>query len=202
MKDSILSQIENYVFEYFKNNAPAENVYHNISHVQFVVNMVKEISDKTGVSEEDLEILQISAWFHDLGHIKTWEGHEEVSAKLAEKYLNDINYPKASIKKVVGCILATRIPHKPNNLLEEIICDADIAHIGTKDFFDLSDLLKLEIETRKNKKLPDSEWLNKNIEFLTKSKFFTKYAKKTFEETKNTNLLKLQERLNENSLFK
>jgi predicted metal-dependent HD superfamily phosphohydrolase len=194
MKDSILSQIENYIFEYFKNNAPAENVYHNISHVQFVVNMVKEISDKTGVSETELEILQIAAWFHDLGHIKTWEGHEEVSAKLAEKYLNDINYPQESIKKVVGCILATQIPHQPNNLLEEIICDSDIAHIGSKDFFDLSDLLKLEIETRKNEKLSDSEWLNKNIEFLTKSKFFTKYAKKTFEETKNANLLKLQKR--------
>ena len=194
MKDNILNQIENYIFEYFKNNAPAENNYHNISHVQFVVDMVKEIGTHTGISDDDLEILQIAAWFHDLGHIKTWEGHEEVSAKLAEEYLNNINYPQDSIKKVVGCILATKIPHNPHNQLEEIICDADIAHIGSKSFFDLSDLLKLEIENRKNKKISDSEWLDKNIEFITKSKFFTKYAKQTFEDRKNLNILKLQKR--------
>ena len=194
MQDNILSQIENYVFEYFKNNAPAQNVYHNISHVKFVVDMVKEISEHSNISEDDLEILQIAAWFHDLGHIKTWEGHEEISASLAQKYLQNINYPQESADKVLGCILATKIPHNPKSLLEEIICDADIAHIGSKDFFDLSALLKLEIESRKEKKLTESEWINKNIEFLTKSKFFTKYAKLKFDERKNSNLLKLQKR--------
>ncbi len=194
MKEDILSQIENYIFDYFKDQAPAENVYHNLTHVKFVVNMVKEIGENSGISISEQEILIIAAWFHDIGHISKWDGHEEISANFAKEYLNKINYPVEQILQVVNCILATKVPHNPKNKLEEIICDADIAHIGTKDFFNLSDLLKLEIENRKKQKLSDSDWLKTNIEFLTKSKFFTKYAKLKFDERKNSNLIKLQKK--------
>ena len=39
------------------------------------------------VQEADIRNLKIAAWFHDIGHIETWEGHEEVSAKYAQEYL-------------------------------------------------------------------------------------------------------------------
>lgn len=194
MKEDILSQIENYIFDYFKDQAPSENVYHNLTHVKFVVTMVKEIGENSGISISEQEVLIIAAWFHDIGHISKWDGHEEISANIAKEYLTKINYPEEQILQVVDCILATKVPHKPKNKLEEIICDADIAHVGSKEFFHLSDLLKLEIENREKNKISDSDWLKKNIEFLTKNKFFTKYAKLKFEERKNSNLIKLQKK--------
>ncbi len=195
MESNFILEIENYIFDYYKRNAPAENVYHNLTHVKNVVELVKEIGKNTNVTDDEIEMLVISAWFHDIGHIKTWKGHEEVSAELAKEYLSGKNYPAEKIKKITNCIIATKIPHQPNNVLEEIICDADIAHIGSDDFDDQSELLKLEIEKRENKEISELDWLEKNINFLSKNKFFTKYAKLKFDEKKNANLLKLKKRL-------
>ena len=196
MNNEFITEVENYIFNLYKNNSPSENVYHNLKHVKNVVQYVEDIGKNSGVSEDDIEILKIAAWFHDLGHIETWEGHEKVSSEYCEKYLREKNYPENKIEKVVGCILATQIPHDPKHHLEEIICDADIAHLGSEEFFDQSELLKLEIEKREKREISDAEWLKKNIDFITENKFFTKYAKLKFDEVKNSHLLKLQKRYN------
>ncbi len=192
MEQEILISVENYIYDYYKNNSPTTNVYHNLSHIKYVVKLVNEFGTNSGLSEDDLEVLKIAAWFHDIGHIETWEGHEKIGVEHAKKFLSEQRYDNTKIEKVCNCILSTRLPHKPNNLLEEIICDADIAHIGSKEFLDLSDLLRIEIENRKGKKISDSEWLKKNIDFITKNDFFSKYAKFKLEKKRNANLLKLQ----------
>lgn len=191
---NFVSLAENYIYSFFKNNAPSTNVYHNLTHVRNVVNMVEEIGINSGISEEEIEILKIAAWFHDIGHIDQWEGHEEKSAEYAEVFLNEHNFPKEKVEIVSNCIKATAIPHKPKNILEEIICDADISHIGSKDFFNQSDLLKIEIEQRGDQKISEFDWIKKNIDFVTQNGFFTKYARVRFEKQKNKNLLKLQKR--------
>ena len=113
------------------------------------------------------------------------------SAKI---FLESQNYSDEKIIKINQCILATKMPHEPKNLLDEILCDADIHHIGKKKFFVKSNLLKLEIEKRQNKKIDDLEWINKNIEFLSTHNFYTRYAKLNFRERKNKNLLELQKK--------
>lgn len=194
MSQNLLSEIENHIFDYYKEKSPSTNVYHSLTHVKKVVQLVEEIGTNSGLGKEDIEILKISAWFHDIGHLEVWEGHEKESVKYAKEYLGKINYPDDNIEKVAGCICATKIPHEPNNLLEEIICDADISHMGSRDFFDQSDLLKIEMEKRFDEKISDFKWIKKNIEFLTQNGFFTKYAKNQFDEMKNLNLLKLQKK--------
>jgi len=154
MSKKDLNDVENYIYDYYKDNSPSENVYHNLTHVQNIVELVKEIGKDSVVSKEELEIAKIAAWFHDVGYLKTEKDHEKISANFAEDYLSKKNYPAKNIKKVCGCINATKMPHKPTNLLEEIICDADIAHIGSKEFFNQTELLKFEIERREEKK----EW--------------------------------------------
>jgi predicted metal-dependent HD superfamily phosphohydrolase len=194
MNNKFLIEIEEHVVDYYKKFSSEDYFYHTLDHVINVVKLVEEIGVNSEISDEDIEILKIAAWFHDIGHIDTWEGHEEKSAEYANFYLLNKNYSQERIEKVKGCILATIIPHKPKNILEEIICDADIAYIGSTDFFNSSDLLKIEIEKRKRKIISQPEWLLKNIDFLQKNKFFTKYAVSKFEETKNSNLLILKEK--------
>jgi len=194
MNGNIVNEIENYIFDYYKNNAPSENVYHNLAHIRNVVELVEEIGKNSGLTNEDIEILIIAAWFHDIGHNEIWAGHEELSAKFVKEFLSKNNYPARKTEKVLGCIIATKIPHEPKNKLEEVICDADIGHLGSKDFFDQSELLKLEMEKRENIKFSETEWLKKSLDFVSKNKFFTKYAKIKFDDRKNTNLLKLQKK--------
>lgn len=195
MSDKILKNVEDYIINFYATKSPKHNYYHSITHIKFVVNKVLEIGRNEDISEEDLEILQIAAWFHDVGHIESWEGHENVSINHAKNFLQELNYPENKISKVSQCISATQLPSKPKDILEEIICDADIAHIGSEEFLDFSELLKLEIEKRNKTKIKKTEWLKKNIEFVSNHTFFTKYAKTRFEDMRNKNLLMLERML-------
>ena len=192
-----ISEIENHVRNYYYKNNPKENVYHNIDHVIEVVEMVKVISSESKISEKEINQLLVAAWLHDIGHIKIWDDHEELSAKYAEQYMHTCHCNEKDIKTVVGCILATKIPHNPKNILEEIICDADVSHIGSEDFFDKSILLKKEMEFRKNKKYLEKDWLKKNLDFLNETFFFTEFCKKEFNHQRDVNIIKFQKYLNQ-----
>lgn len=191
MNDLILIKIENYITKLYDENSPAENVYHNLSHIKKVVEVIKEICKYSKIENSDLEILTIAAWFHDVGHIFTWEGHEDVSIKYAKKFLEKNNYPKDKIVNVCNCINATKLGIKPNNLLEEIICDADLSHLGSDDFFERSNLLRKEMEVRKKNVFSELEWVKLNKKFIEEQKFYTDYARKMFDKIKKTNLDKI-----------
>jgi hypothetical protein len=59
-------------------------------------------------------------------------GHEML-ALTCQKILNDHKVNQNVINKVAGCT-ATRLPQNPTSLIEQIICDADLFHLGTTDF--------------------------------------------------------------------
>jgi HD superfamily phosphodiesterase len=189
---SITEEASDFVFHLMKLNLPGVYVYHNYRHTTEVVEFVRKLCKKSDVSEGDTEIVTLAAWFHDTGYIEKSENHEEVSAEIASKFLKEKNYPEDKTFKVIECIKATKYPTSPKNLLEEIICDADLYHIGTKDYEDKSDLLRVEWEKSKDKIYTEQEWLKLSIDFLSNHKFYTKHAKKNLEETKLNSILKLQ----------
>jgi len=174
---------------------PGGMVYHNLEHTKEVVDAVEEIGKKSGLSNSEIEMLVLAAWFHDVGISESYSGHEEKSAEIAKKFLAENNYPTEKIEKVANLILVTRMPQNPKNLIEEVICDADILHMGKKGFNTRSQLLKAEREALENKKISDLEWLKSNIEFVAGNKFRTKYAKENFEEQRSKNLAKLQKKM-------
>jgi len=80
-----------------------------------------------------------------------------------------------------------------------MIRDADCAHIGSKNYLDILELLRKEWELTIDKKLSDTEWIEDNITFLaTKHKFNTPEAAANWDKTKGKNLsqlLKTQKKL-------
>jgi predicted metal-dependent HD superfamily phosphohydrolase len=184
--------VEEYVFNLYKNELSSKVVYHNFIHTKSVVDAVIEISEAEKVSKEDVDILKLGAWFHDIGFVLGSDNHEEKSKKIAEKYLVEKGLDKAVINKVKGLIEATKMPQKPTNFLEEILCDADLHHLGTKSFFDKSDLLRAEWELLCDKYYTDIEWLKIDDHFLAHHKFFTNYAFKKFHKQKTANWLKIK----------
>jgi predicted metal-dependent HD superfamily phosphohydrolase len=174
---------------------PKGIVYHNLDHTKEVVTTAEEIGKNSGLSSDDMEMLLIAAWFHDSGITETYNNHEEKSAQIAREFLAMNKYPDEKINTVSNLIIVTKIPQNPKNLLEEIICDADISHIGRKGFNTRSQLLRAEWETLQNKKITDFEWLKSNIEFVAGNKFRTRYAKQNFEKQRLKNLDKLQKKL-------
>ncbi len=195
MNNGILSKVKEFVGKTFRNKGSSEAYYHNFTHTAEVVKVAEEIAAATEINEKDREALSIAAWFHDIGHIKTCEGHEDVGIEMATNFLKENNYPAEGIEKVVALINATRMPRKPKNLLEEIICDADLHHLGTNKFESITELYKKEVEALQCCGIPEKEWNKNNIIFLEQHKFFTDYAKEKFQTQKNINYIRTEKKL-------
>jgi HD superfamily phosphodiesterase len=197
IKSNMLSLVENHVLEMFAKKSVSENLYHNLLHTTEVVEVSHKIAQEENLSDEDLEILLIASWFHDTGYFRCCVGHEDKSAEYANIFLTKENYPSKKIEKVVNCIKATRIPQNPKNKLEEIICDADLQHLGMTDLEERGKILRKEIEIKGIKKLDDIDWLKSSIEFLTTHKFFTNYAIRIFNDQKRINQKQMEKKLKE-----
>lgn len=166
--------------------------YHNISHTEGVVNASVEMGDHYQLPEEDQLALLLAAWFHDTGYIKGIpENHELEGQRIATAYLQRKEVPDSLIEKVTGCIAATKIPQLPKSLIEQIICDADLYHLGTDDFINDNKSLRRELIAISGEEISKKEWRRKNIEFLQQHQYFTDYARVKLEPIKQQHLQRL-----------
>lgn len=202
--DTLLSEVENYVTHLLGSQLKCEYVYHNLAHTQRIVEVVKELSEHSQLTENELENLMIAAWFHDTGFIKNVKNHEEESVQIATRFLNERNISTERIEQIAAIILATKLGHQPKSELEKIITDADCAHLALKNYDEFAILLRKEWELTGFKIMSDLEWNTQNIQFLMEQhQYFTTYALKNWTQAKSKNLSKLlkkQRELKENSL--
>ena len=98
------------------------------------------------------------------------------------------------IKKVTGCIIATRMPQNPTNNIEQIICDADLFHLGSDNFKEKSKLLRDELKEFGGEELSKKEWRQNNIAFLEAHKYFTAFGQTNLQPVKEKNLVELVEK--------
>lgn len=192
LKNNFFKEVRRYVFNLFKKELPAEVVYHNFDHTVEVVNAAFEIGKAENISDNDMELLLLAAWFHDIGNTNGYANHEEESAKIAIQFLNSKDYNTSKIVVVSALINVTKMPQQPKNKLEEIICDADLVHLAKKDFKEKSELLKLEWELLNYKNVSEFDWCCESEIFLTTHSYFTDYAYEKFNYQKAVNLLKLK----------
>ena len=191
-KSEIIIKAEEFVSSLFREKLSPKLIYHNFGHTADTVTIARKIGKKSDLNDEDMEILTLAAWFHDTGYTEAYKGHEVVSIRIAESFLRENGYPEEKIERVTGCIVATKMPQSPKNLTEQVLCDADLVHLGSEDFFEYSDLLKDEWEKMGIFKSDEPVWHNTSVELLSSHKFFTNYAKRKFEPQKTINLIKAQ----------
>ncbi|WP_298520082.1 Pycsar system effector family protein [uncultured Kordia sp.] len=190
--DTLIVEAEKFVVEFFNSNLDSKFVYHNLSHTKRVVSKTEEIIEGLSLSEAEKELLVLAAWFHDTGYTKRMDDHEDDGVVIATDFLRKHSVSEEIITTVSQLIMATKMGYTPQTELEKVICDADCSHIGSKNFSDLSELLRKEWELTKDRVLTESEWLDENIKFLTHShKFHTTFASKNWEKQKGKNLAKL-----------
>ena len=195
LNKELLSKVKEFIGKTFRENGSMDCHYHNFTHTAEVAKVTEEMADAIGVAENDKETLLIAAWFHDVGHTDKCDGHEDIGIKMATEFLKQNNYPDEGIQKVVSLIDSTRMPRNPKNVLEEIICDADLHHLGTSSFEIKAELFRNECEALSKSPINESEWLKTNLKFLEEHKYFTQYAKDKFETQKNINYIKTEKRL-------
>lgn len=166
--------------DFLINHLPKEYTYHTIHHIRDVVEQSERIAKKEKINKEDIADLKLAAWLHDVGYIWEPARHEARGAEYATTVLNAMDFPAQKINKINGMILATKIPQSPKNILEQIICDADLDYLG-REGYEENSLLLLQ-EMRLKKQITDLDWLKIQDQFLSKHAYFTK----TSNATRNT----------------
>ncbi|HEY5970176.1 MAG TPA: Pycsar system effector family protein [Chitinophagaceae bacterium] len=190
-----LSAAQDFVSDLFINKVDKKIHFHTLQHTQEVVAGCETMAEYYHLEDEDRFALLLAAWFHDTGYSGGQAaGHENLSIELATKFLNEHQVDQQVINKVVGCITATRLPQTPHTLIEQIICDADLFHLGTSDFKEKNKLLREELNDFGNLELSKKDWRKKNIEFLSKHTYFTSYAKENLAPLKQVYLQELSKK--------
>lgn len=192
----ILHKAKDYVEILFKDKLSSVYFYHNFIHTTYTVNKAEEIMKNTPVSKEDHEKVLLALWFHDTGYIECAQNHEEKGVEIMKNFLQKENYPESYIEDVSKLILATKITHEPQNLLEKIVKDADCSHFAGHDYNDISDALRKEWELTNVKCFSNDEWNAGNLDMLkNKHKYYTEYAKTNWEPLKKKNIRKIEKKL-------
>lgn len=166
---------------------PSSITYHNAEHTKNVVQAVKHLNQSENVAEQEAELLLTAALFHDAGFLKGYDNHEELSCELAKETLPTFHYTPHEIEKICGLIMATKLPQKPADRLEEILCDADLFYLGSDNYFEGAEGLHTELTTT-GKMNADADWIKFQIDFLKKHRYFTLTALKEQEKKKKENL--------------
>ncbi len=68
--NQLLPDVEEYVTVLFTREWPDSLVYHNIDHTLRVVKNAELIGTHENLNEEEMDIVKIAAWFHDVGYLK------------------------------------------------------------------------------------------------------------------------------------
>ncbi|HVF95867.1 MAG TPA: Pycsar system effector family protein [Flavisolibacter sp.] len=184
----LLAVARAYATDIFTHKVKPEIVFHNLEHTEDVVEACSHMADYHELPEEDRLVLLLAAWFHDTGYATgRAEGHEDVSVQTVTHFLQTKKADEGLIQRVASCILATRMPQMPVNLIEKILCDADLFHLSTDDFKARNELLKQERENLLGHKIDKKEWRKNNIRFLDEHTYFTDYGKEILTQKKAEN---------------
>lgn len=191
----LYKQVESFVRELFEKNQTGTLLFHTLNHTERVVGHVREISAQQQLTEKEQFVLYTAAWFHDTGHLFTDPSrHELRSVELMKDFLTQQMTEEQMTREIGDIILSTRMPRNPQGLLQEILCDADTYHLGTKEFKTTNKLLKKEYSLRHVPE-PKEGWNRSSLNFLESHQYYTDYCHKKLDEGKQKNIDKLRKKL-------
>ena len=184
---SIVASAEQYVMHLLQEGLTKDHIFHNLQHALAVRSAAIDIGQQLHFSQEEMEILELSALFHDVGFVEAYEGHENVSKQIAGTFLEENGYGAFKTEKVLRCIGATLPGKLPQNALEQVIKDADLIGLGMDNYPVALAALRHEWEVFQNKSFSDIEWFELNDKFISSHEFYTEVAKDLYNQKKDQN---------------
>jgi len=134
--------------------------------------------------------------FHDAGHTIGYDKHEDLGCELANEFLPKYGYSQEQIDKICEIIMATQMPPKPQDLLQKIICDADLDYLGRSDMIPVSNTLYKELKEQ-DKIGTFNDWNKLQVKFISGHQYFTETARNLREVNKQKQIERIQQLITE-----
>ncbi|GAB3898696.1 hypothetical protein GCM10028803_18650 [Larkinella knui] len=188
-----LPKAEEFILAKLKRDLSPTLYYHGIHHTLDVVEAASQLAHAENITDPDaLLLLRTAALYHDCGFISTYQGHEAEGCRYARETLPQFTYNSEQIERICGMIMATKIPQSPTNLLEEILCDADLDYLGRPDFGPIASTLFEELKER-NFVCDEPAWNRIQVSFLESHHYWTQTATVLRQASKQERLAHLKE---------
>jgi adenylate cyclase len=185
------TDIQEIILDKLEKELPDYLFYHNVKHTVDVVTEVELIGWGEGCTDDEILLLKTAGLFHDAGHTVAYDNHEYYGTLMAKEMLPKYNYTPEQIERICEIIMATKLPPRPANLLEEIICDSDLDYLGRSDFIPVSNTLFEELKAQ-NKIGALNDWNKLQVKFISGHQYFTKTARSLREVNKQLQIDRIQ----------
>ncbi|HUX94159.1 MAG TPA: adenylate/guanylate cyclase domain-containing protein [Bacteroidales bacterium] len=185
------TDIQEIILDKLEKELPEYLYYHNVKHTVDVVTEVELIGWGEGCTDEEILLLKTAGLFHDAGHTIAYDGHEYHGTQLAREMLPKFNYSPGQIERICSIIMSTKLPPKPTDLLENIICDSDLDYLGRSDFIPVSNTLYEELKAQ-NKIGSLNDWNKLQVKFISGHQYFTGTARSLREVNKQQQIERIQ----------
>ena len=181
--------------------------YHSVGHTLEVVSQCGRLAELEGIDEEHRNLLLLAAYFHEVGlaaisstDLESFDAgrsvHEEKAVQVAREVLPTYGFESEEIEIITRVIMATKWGHAPNDLLEQIISDADMSSLGqtTDQFMETSENLLAELRAFGNE-IEEVDWYEHQKELVGTYTFHTASAHSLFDANKLLNTVAVQSHL-------
>ena len=195
INQEIVKKVYDYVSDILDHQLPKDCLFHSKAHTMDVLKNVELIGNYVGLSEVEMNILRVSALFHDVGYIRTFKGHERESALIAKNFLQNENIDEGIIKQVVSAIKATKVPQNPKDKLSEILCDADLMHLTYNNYFDQIEMMRMEWQFMGVAKMTINEFNLNSVKFFNSHHYHSLYGNEVLQKKKDKTLKLIKERI-------
>ena len=192
---NLIGEAGNYVTKLLDEKLSDSIEFHSIDHAMCVVDNSEMIGRNSGLTDDEINIVKLCAWFHDSGYIIKVEGHEEESAKIADEFLTSKGIDNDIITMVKDCIVSTRTPQQPKNIMSKVLCDADLMHLSADNYFDRIEKMRQEWISISGKKISKRKFHATSVKFFQQHEYHTDFAKKVLQQKKDKNLKLLQKEI-------
>ena len=176
-----------YMIDKLKAGLRSSLSYHGLHHVLDVLTAAEMIGAKENISAQEMELLKVAVLFHDAGFIVDSVEHEKRGCAMAKESLPGFGYNEKEIEAICGMIMATQYPPHPKNLMEQIICDADLDYLGRDDYYRISETLFKEL-THFGLLKGEQDWNKLQEKFLSGHRYFKKTSRELREPKKSEHL--------------
>ena len=186
---TIVDEAKLFVLDYFEKNKSGKLSFHTIEHTINVAGQAEVISKHENLSEKEFQIVMVSAWFHDIGYLTKCEEHEDASKAIVRSFFEAHSVDHEFAESVERCIDITKRKKQPSDILEKVILDADVSHVGNANFISISKKLKKEYSLCQERDVTPLEYWEETFHFLEKQVFYTSYAQQYYLQEKEKNIL-------------
>ncbi len=185
------NKLRNHILDILHHKLSEDLHYHGVHHTLDALNTANLYLKHIKITKHEAQLLRLGILFHDIGFVVSINDHELRGVEIAKELLTSFDFDSKDIDIIAGLILSTKVPQRPNTLLEKMICDIDLDYLGRSDFYQISNYLFKELKVTRGLK-NKNEWNIIQVKFLEAHQYHTDFAIKKRQPEKEKRIEELK----------